>query len=63
VDYQRRFCRHLHRVCQGCNDKNLSAFIVEKAFGGVTIGAEEKKLGIKGSSTVQVFFSMIALFH
>jgi len=38
-------------------DKNLSAFIVEKAFGGVTIGAEEKKLGIKGSSTVQVFFS------
>jgi alkylation response protein AidB-like acyl-CoA dehydrogenase len=39
------------------NDKNLSAFIVEKAFGGVTIGAEEKKLGIKGSSTVQIFFN------
>jgi len=38
------------------SDKNLSAFIVEKAFGGITIGAEEKKLGIKGSSTVQVFF-------
>lgn len=38
------------------NDKNLSAFIVEKGFGGITIGAEEKKLGIKGSSTVQVFF-------
>lgn len=38
------------------DDKNLSAFIVEKAFGGITIGAEEKKLGIKGSSTVQVFF-------
>ncbi|MFT4526709.1 MAG: alkylation response protein AidB-like acyl-CoA dehydrogenase [Bacteroidia bacterium] len=39
------------------DDKDLSAFIVEKAFGGITIGAEEKKLGIKGSSTVQVFFS------
>ena len=39
------------------DDQNLSAFIVEKAFGGVTIGAEEKKLGIKGSSTVQVFFN------
>jgi len=39
------------------DDKNLTAFIVEKAFGGVTIGAEEKKLGIKGSSTVQVFFN------
>lgn len=38
------------------DDKNLSAFIVEKAFGGITLGAEEKKLGIKGSSTVQVFF-------
>lgn len=39
------------------DDKNLTAFIVEKAFGGITIGAEEKKLGIKGSSTVQVFFN------
>ena len=39
------------------NDKNLSAFIVEKEFGGITLGEEEKKLGIKGSSTVQVFFN------
>lgn len=39
------------------DDKNLSAFIVEKSFGGISLGAEEKKLGIKGSSTVQVFFS------
>lgn len=39
------------------NDENLSAFIVEKDFGGITIGEEEKKLGIKGSSTVQVFFN------
>ncbi len=38
------------------DDKNLSAFIVEKNFGGISLGAEEKKLGIKGSSTVQVFF-------
>lgn len=38
------------------DDEKLTAFIVEKDFGGVTIGAEEKKLGIKGSSTVQVFF-------
>jgi len=39
------------------DDKKLSAFIVEKAFGGITLGAEEKKMGIKGSSTVQVFFN------
>ncbi len=39
------------------NDKNLTAFIVEKGFGGITMNEEEKKLGIKGSSTRQVFFN------
>ncbi len=38
-------------------DKNLSALIVEKEFGGVTLNAEEHKMGIKGSSTRQVFFN------
>ncbi len=38
-------------------DKNLTAFIVEKTFGGITMNEEEKKLGIKGSSTRQVFFN------
>ena len=39
------------------NDEKLSAFIVEKDFGGVTLNAEEHKMGIKGSSTRQVFFN------
>jgi len=39
------------------DDKNLSAFIVEKEFGGITMNDEEKKLGIKGSSTRQIFFN------
>jgi len=39
------------------DDKNLTAFIIEKGFGGITINAEEKKMGIKGSSTCQVFFN------
>lgn len=39
------------------DDKNLSAFIVEKDFGGVTLNPEEHKMGIKGSSTRQVFFN------
>jgi alkylation response protein AidB-like acyl-CoA dehydrogenase len=39
------------------NDKNLTAFIVEKSFGGITMNEEEKKMGIKGSSTRQVFFN------
>lgn len=38
------------------DDKNLTAFIIEKDFGGITLGDEEQKLGIKGSSTRQVFF-------
>ncbi len=39
------------------DDKNLSAFIVEKSFGGITLNPEEHKMGIKGSSTRQVFFT------
>lgn len=39
------------------DDKNLSAFIVEKSFGGVSLNPEEHKMGIKGSSTRQVFFN------
>jgi alkylation response protein AidB-like acyl-CoA dehydrogenase len=34
----------------------FTGFIVERNFPGITFGEEEKKLGIKGSSTRQVFF-------
>lgn len=39
------------------DDKNLTAFIVERSFGGITMNPEEHKLGIKGSSTRQLFFN------
>jgi alkylation response protein AidB-like acyl-CoA dehydrogenase len=39
------------------NDENLSAFIVEKTFNGISLNPEEHKMGIKGSSTRQVFFN------
>ncbi|MDR6560900.1 MULTISPECIES: acyl-CoA dehydrogenase family protein [unclassified Arcicella] len=39
------------------NDKALTAFIVEKSFGGITMNEEERKMGIKGSSTRQIFFN------
>jgi alkylation response protein AidB-like acyl-CoA dehydrogenase len=39
------------------NDENLSAFIVEKNYPGLTLNPEEHKMGIKGSSTRQVFFN------
>ncbi len=38
-------------------DEKLSAFIVERDFGGITMNPEEHKLGIKGSSTRQIFFN------
>lgn len=39
------------------NDKILSCFLVERNTPGVSFGAEEHKMGIKGSSTVQIFFN------
>lgn len=37
------------------DDKNLSAFIVETKYKGVTIGPDEEKMGIRGSTTVQIY--------
>ncbi|MBT7094783.1 MAG: acyl-CoA dehydrogenase, partial [Bacteroidetes bacterium] len=39
------------------NDRVLSAFIVERTMDGITFNPEEKKMGIKGSSTRQIFFN------
>jgi len=36
--------------------EKFSCFIVERGTPGFTVGAEEKKMGIKGSSTVPIFF-------
>ena len=41
------------------NGEQFSAFLVERAFPGVSSGAEEKKMGIKGSSTTPVFFDNV----
>jgi alkylation response protein AidB-like acyl-CoA dehydrogenase len=38
-------------------DRVLSAFIVERSYPGVVIGADEHKMGIKGSSTAQIFYN------
>ena len=36
--------------------KGISAFIVEKGFPGFKVGAHEKKMGIRGSSTCELVF-------
>jgi len=41
------------------DDKNLSAFLVEADSDGINLNPEEKKMGIKGSSTRQVFFNNV----
>jgi alkylation response protein AidB-like acyl-CoA dehydrogenase len=38
-------------------DRVLSAFIVESKYPGVVIGPDEHKMGIKGSSTAQIYFT------
>ena len=39
--------------------KHFSAFLVEKGFEGFTVGAEEKKMGLKGSSTTQLLLDNV----
>jgi alkylation response protein AidB-like acyl-CoA dehydrogenase len=38
-------------------DRVLSAFIVERNMPGVVIGPDEHKMGIKGSSTAQIYYN------
>jgi alkylation response protein AidB-like acyl-CoA dehydrogenase len=40
-------------------DGKLTAFLVERGYAGVKPGAEEKKMGIKGSSTCPIFFDNV----
>ncbi len=44
----------LFTVFAKVDKEQFTAFLVERDFAGVSIGPEEKKLGIKGSSTCQV---------
>ena len=41
------------------DDKKLSAFLIEADSEGIALNPEEKKMGIKGSSTRQVFFNHV----
>ncbi|WP_408899643.1 acyl-CoA dehydrogenase family protein [Nocardioides sp. R1-1] len=41
--------------------KGISAFVVEKGDPGVSFGAPEKKLGIKGSPTREVYFDNVRI--
>ncbi|XP_068811031.1 very long-chain specific acyl-CoA dehydrogenase, mitochondrial isoform X6 [Struthio camelus] len=47
------------KVEAGEMKERISAFIVERAFGGVTSGPPEKKMGIKCSNTAEVHFDNV----
>src|SRR5690242_6561871 len=49
----------LYTVFAKVGGEKFTAFLVERAFGGVTSGVEEKKMGIKGSSTTAVYFDNV----
>lgn len=40
----------------GTTRDKVTAFIVERSFGGVSHGPPEKKMGIKASNTAEVYF-------
>jgi alkylation response protein AidB-like acyl-CoA dehydrogenase len=46
----------IYTVFAKIDGDKFSAFIVERGFEGFTQGPEEHKMGIKGSSTVQLYF-------
>ena len=41
--------------------EHFTAFLVERGWAGVSVGAEEKKMGLHGSSTTAVFFDSVAV--
>ena len=47
---------HVYTVFAKIDGDKFTAFIVERGFEGFTQGPEEHKMGIKGSSTVQLYF-------
>lgn len=49
----------LYTVFAKVGGEKFTAFLVERAFPGVSPGAEEKKMGIKGSSTTAVYFDNV----
>lgn len=45
----------------GKTKDKVTAFIVERSFGGVTNGPPEKKMGIKCSNTAEVHFENVKI--
>ncbi|MGH9561170.1 MAG: acyl-CoA dehydrogenase family protein, partial [Terracidiphilus sp.] len=51
----------IYTVFAKVDGEKFSAFIVERSTPGFSVGAEENKMGIRGSSTVPLFFENAAI--
>ncbi|XP_022784456.1 acyl-CoA dehydrogenase family member 9, mitochondrial-like [Stylophora pistillata] len=56
ADIMTVFARTTHTNDKGEKQDKITAFIVEREFGGVTSGKPEDKLGIRGSNTCELHF-------
>ncbi|KAK3748757.1 hypothetical protein QZH41_020325, partial [Actinostola sp. cb2023] len=56
ADIMTVFARTEITNAKGEKEDKITAFIVERAFGGITNGKPEDKLGIRGSNTCEVFY-------
>lgn len=55
------FARTADDVVGENSSKRMTAFLVERDFGGLTNGKSEDKLGIRGSNTAEVFFDNVVV--
>lgn len=62
VPWPRPLVRHSLAAVFARTEDAITAFIVERGFGGLTSGPPEDKLGIRGANTCQVFFEVRPLF-
>ena len=64
MDHGRWSVAVLHRLRRHRSDarsKGISAFLVDRNDEGVSFGAPEKKLGIKGSPTCEVYLDRLRI--
>jgi alkylation response protein AidB-like acyl-CoA dehydrogenase len=59
-------CKDVHAylcsmLCTGKERDKVTAFIVERSFGGVTSGPPEKKMGIKASNTAEIYYEDVKI--
>lgn len=59
MDYKCSYGRCIR--CFAKTNKGMTAFIVERTCEGVSIGLEEKKMGIKGSSTATLILEDVVI--